>query len=77
MAFTDSSTNIPTSWSWTFGDGGTSSSQSPSHSYTTSGVYTVALTATNATGSNTLTRTNYVTVGEAISYASGGGVFIY
>lgn len=77
VTFTDSSTNTPTSWAWTFGDGGTSTSQNPSHSYTTSGVYTVALTATNSGGSNTLTRTGYVTVGETINYATGGGITIW
>lgn len=77
VTFTDSSTNTPTSWAWTFGDGSTSTSQNPSHSYATSGVYTVALTATNAGGSDTKTRTGYVTVSETISYASGGGIFIY
>ena len=67
VAFTDTSTNSPTSWSWTFGDGGTSTAQSPSHTYTSAGTYTVALTATNAYGSNTNTKTNYITV------TSGGG----
>ncbi len=62
VAFTDASTNGPTSWSWTFGDGGTSTLRNPSHTYTAAGTYTVALTATNAYGSNTLTKTNYVTV---------------
>lgn len=61
VAFTDQSTNTPTSWSWTFGDGGTSTLQNPSHVYTTAGTYTVALTATNAYGSNTLTKTGYIT----------------
>jgi PKD repeat protein len=64
VTFTDSSTNTPTSWAWTFGDGGTSTSQNPSHTYTTAGTFTVALTATNASGSNTLTRTGYVTVAD-------------
>jgi len=62
VSFTDSSTNMPTSWSWTFGDGGTSVSQNPSHTYSTAGTYTVALTATNAGGSNTNTKSNYITV---------------
>jgi PKD repeat protein len=60
--FTDSSTNSPTSWSWTFGDGGTSTAQNPSHQYTSANTYTVALTATNAAGYNTNTKTNYITV---------------
>ena len=39
--FTDNSTNTPTSWSWDFGDGNTSTQQSPSHLYSTAGTYTV------------------------------------
>ena len=66
VAFTDQSTNSPTSWSWTFGDGGTSTAQNPSHSYA-AGTYTVSLTATNAYGSDGETKTNYITA------TSGGG----
>jgi PKD repeat protein len=77
VAFTDASTNSPTSWAWNFGDGGTSTAQNPTHSYTASGVYTVQLTATNGAGSNTKTRTAYITVTETIAYASGGGIDIY
>lgn len=58
--FTDQSSNSPTSWSWTFGDGGTSTAQNPSHDYTVAGTYTVSLTATNAYGSDTHTKTNYI-----------------
>jgi len=60
--FTDTSTGQPTSWAWTFGDGGTSTAQNPSHTYTTAGTYSVTLTATNTMGSNSLTKTNYITV---------------
>ena len=35
VQFTDASQNVPTSWLWTFGDGSTSTAQSPSHCYTT------------------------------------------
>ena len=45
-----------------FGDGGTSSSQNPSHNYTVPGTYDVELVATNAGGSDTETKTGYVTV---------------
>ncbi len=62
VTFTDSSTNSPTAWSWNFGDSSTSTVQSPSHSYTNAGKYTVALTATNQYGSNTKTQTNYIVV---------------
>ena len=54
IAFTDISTNSPTSWSWNFGDGiGTSTSQNPSYTYTANGTYNVCLTATNSIGSST------------------------
>jgi PKD repeat protein len=62
--FTDLSTGSPTSWSWTFGDGGSSSAQNPSHEYTAAGTYTVSLTATNATGSDNETKVDYITVTE-------------
>ncbi len=60
--FLDQSSGNPTAWSWDFGDGNTSTQQNPSHTYTTSGVYTVQLTATNQFGSHTETKTNYITV---------------
>ena len=62
MNFTDLSTNAPTTWSWNFGDGGTSTAQNPSHTYTTAGTYTVTLTATNAFGSDGETKIGYITV---------------
>ena len=62
VSFTDNSNNTPTSWSWNFGDGGTSAVRNPSHQYTTAGTYSVTLTAANAGGSTTATRTNYIVV---------------
>lgn len=62
--FTDTSTNTPTSWSWNFGDSTTSTSQNPSRTYTNAGNYTVSLTATNGGGSNTVTKTNYISVSQ-------------
>ncbi len=62
VMFSDQSTNSPTSWSWIFGDGGTSNSSNPSHIYTSSGIYTVILTVTNQFGSNSETKVNYITV---------------
>ena len=60
--FTDQSTNNPTSWSWDFGDGGTSTAQNPSYTYDTAGTYTVTMTATNSCGNNTQTKVDYITV---------------
>jgi len=62
VKFTDASTNAPTGYFWTFGDGRTSIAQSPSHTYSTAGTYNVSLTATNAGGSDTETKTGYITV---------------
>ena len=62
IQFTDSSLNTPTSWNWDFGDGGTSNLQNPVHTYTTSGIYSVTLISTNSHGTDTLTKTNYITV---------------
>ncbi len=60
--FTDLSSAAPTSWSWDFGDAATDSVQNPSHTYTSAGTYTVALTADNGCGPDALTKTAYVTV---------------
>lgn len=56
-SFHDLSSNAPTSWQWNFGDGGTSAQQNPTHSFALAGSYEVSLTATNAAGSATLTKT--------------------
>lgn len=48
---------------WEFGDGTTSTNCNPSHTYTSSGIYDVTLTVTNAIGcANTITYSNYVEV---------------
>jgi len=60
--FTDESTEQPTSWSWDFGDGDTSTDQNPEHIYTAAGTYTVSLTATNEAGAETVTKTNFIEV---------------
>ncbi len=65
--FTDLSTNTPTSWSWVFGDGNTSTAQNPSNVYNTAGTYTVSLTATNIEGSDTETKTAYIIVSDPIA----------
>jgi len=69
--FTDTSTGSPTSWAWNFGDpasgaSNTSTAQNPSHVFQAAGSYTVALTASNGSGSNTASRT--------ITVSTGGGV---
>jgi beta propeller repeat protein len=62
VQFTDKSTGTPTKWKWDFGDGTTSTKQNPIHKYSKVGVYTVKLTVTNAAGSNTVTKEDYIKV---------------
>lgn len=63
--FTDLSSFTPTSWSWTFQGGtpGTSTAQNPTGiTWSAAGTYSVTLTATNANGSDSETKTSYITV---------------
>ncbi len=69
VQFTDASTQNPSSWSWTFGDGATSTAQNPSHTYSAAGSYTVGLTVTNAGGSTSTSKSNYITVNPAPDFA--------
>lgn len=52
VQFIDQSTGNPTSWSWDFGDGGTSTARNPQHNYAAPGNYSVSLTVSNAGGSD-------------------------
>jgi len=55
--FTNTSTNA-TSYSWTFGDGTTSTEESPNHTYAANGQYTVCLTVTGTCGTEPTTANN-------------------
>ena len=60
--FTDKSTNKPTSWTWNFGDGETSTKQNPSHVYKLVGEYSVSLVVSNASGSDSKNISNCIIV---------------
>lgn len=60
--FQNQSTGNPTSYFWDFGNGATSTLVNPSTTYFKPGKYTVKLTATNAHGSNTMTKNQYIIV---------------
>lgn len=64
VTFTDSSTNDPTEWAWDIdNDGDTEyTTQNCEHTYSSAGTYSVKLTATNADGSDSVVKTDYITV---------------
>ncbi|RPH95398.1 MAG: PKD domain-containing protein, partial [Lysobacterales bacterium] len=68
-SFTDQSADLDgsiASWSWNFGDGGSSSAQSPEHTYMAGGSYSVTLMVTDDDGrSDSLARTVVVTGGPS------------
>ena len=61
VQFIDQSTNV-SSWLWDFGDGATSTEQNPSHIYMHNNIsdYTVTLTIEGPSGSDTITKENYI-----------------
>lgn len=59
--FKDESDGHITSWSWDFGDGGTSEEQHPTHTYQASGTYDVTMKVEGPGGSDAQTITDCVT----------------
>jgi len=68
LQFTDQSEYTPTTWLWDFGDGSTSTQQNPIKSYSEGGTYNVRLSVSNAYGSDSKLKQNYITV---VIYLSG------
>lgn len=70
VSFTDLSTATHgiTSWSWTFGNGDTSSERNPACIYGIEGQYTVSLTVTGPDGSDTETKTGCIAAGDGSAY---------
>ncbi len=64
VSFTDQSTGSPTAWEWDLGNGTTSTQQNPTTTYFNAGLYTIILKVTNAAGSNTITKTQYIKVDD-------------
>lgn len=64
VLFTDTSTNKPTGWTWTFEGGtpGTASTKTVNVTYSTPGIYQVKLVAANYIGSDTKIKQGYITV---------------
>lgn len=64
--FTNTSANAD-SYMWNFGDGNTSTAESPTHTYASDGSYDVVLTATNADGSATASSTVIIAINSVFS----------
>lgn len=72
--FLDTSTNNPTIWTWSFSpntvtyvNGTDNTSQNPKVTFNNEGLYTVSLLASNSDGSDTETKTEYITVDNLLS----------
>jgi PKD repeat protein len=63
-----------TAYTWTFGDGGTSTAANPVYGYNTNGSYTVKLVASSACGSDSLTQAGYVAVTAPAGPTASGGI---
>ena len=76
VRFTDASTGEITARSWSFGDGNTSSERNPVHTYRAPGNYTVNLTVSTGSSSDTLSRPGYITVTVKGDFGGDGEVDI-
>lgn len=70
VQFSDDSWPRPTSWEWDFGDGNTSTEQSPNHTFEKAGDYNVTLKVQNEFGSNEETKDGLISVGEGVVNSS-------
>ena len=63
VAFSNlTSGGIGNTYLWNFGDGNQTTSINPTHTYTTTGNFTVALSAFSSMGTNTRTKVNFISV---------------
>ncbi len=68
--FTDLTTTPYTKvqWAWDFGDGNTSNSPAPSHTYLNDGIYTVKLVVTDQNGcQDSMTKVNYIRLSHPVA----------
>jgi PKD repeat protein len=70
LTFTNTSTNTPTSWNYSWGDGTwtNGTTQNPTHQYKKRGIFPVFLLSSNAQGNNTSATQNIRVVGYENSW---------
>ncbi|MEA2030943.1 MAG: S8 family serine peptidase [candidate division Zixibacteria bacterium] len=67
--FTDESTLSTPTWSWSFGDGGSSTAQNPTHYYSDPGIYDISLTIDTEYGPITRDKTAFIILlGDTITF---------
>jgi PKD repeat protein len=76
IVFVDNSVGA-SAWSWTFGDGDTSTFWSPIHIYTGNGTYTVTLTVTGLCGTDVTTQTVPVNCLVGLDLPSSLAITVY
>ena len=70
VQFTDETTGSPSFWCWSFGDGGAgTTTQNPTHTFSTPGSYTVSLQASNGASGDIVTHTVAVTDGLVAEFS--------
>jgi len=74
--FTDQLTGNINSWSWDFGDGGTSTEQNFFYIYISADIFTVSLMVMGPGGSDPETKANYIMVTLFASLAEFVGIFL-
>ena len=78
VTFTDQTVGATTAWAWDINNDGITdyTTQSPTHNYSATGTYTVKLIVSNANGSDTIVKTNYIIIGSfspSVSIAISSG----
>lgn len=69
VSYTDISSGNPTSWRWDLGNGTISFLRNPSVTYFNPGTYNVKLVVRNASGADSVTKNQYITIYSAPSVA--------
>jgi PKD repeat protein len=75
VTFTDASTGSIDDREWMFGDGTTSMTTSPTHTYTNSGVFTVRLKVVGPLGTDTVTKKDLITVVDTNLFVRLAGTY--
>ncbi|MDY0152631.1 MAG: PKD domain-containing protein, partial [Candidatus Cloacimonas sp.] len=77
VQFKQFSTGAPQSYLWSFGDGNSSTAQNPNHEYSSPGIYTVSLTVTRGTFTNTATQSVTIAFDANIHLTAAGSPYFF